>query len=299
MIKKTYVPISILGLCCLMILLATESIYAQEQTGVVENLRIPDPDHVQMLTTEDGSTLMGRIVEIQEDEIQFEMELGVIIIPISKIKNIKEIPVSAIRKGEYWFPNPNATRLYFASTGRCLKRGEGYFADYLLFFPMFAHGVTDNFTIAGGISLVPGVGMKQLFYFMPKVGLVSEDNFALSTGLLLVKTPGKNGQFAGILYGVGTFGSLDGSFTAGIGYGFVEDDLADKPMVMLGGEARVSRRMSFVTENWMFPGYEGALISYGIRLFGESISVDLAWINPIGAGSFFPGIPYIDFVYNF
>ena len=286
----------------MMIFLATESIYAVEQTGVVENLRIPDPDNMQIVTTEDGSTLMGRIIEIQEDEIQFETELGVMIISISKIKKIKEIPVSAIKKGEYWFPNPNATRLYFASTGRCLKRGEGYFADYYLFFPMFAHGVTDNFTIAGGISLVPGVGMKQLFYFMPKVGLVAEDNFALSAGALIVKLPSFDNEdtpFAGILYGVGTFGGLDGSFTAGLGYGFYGSELADKPMVMLGGEVRVSRRMAFVTENWMFPGLDGALISYGVRLFGESISVDLAWINLIGAGSFFPGIPYIDFVYNF
>ncbi len=287
----------------MMIILTTESIYAQEQTGVVENLRIPDPDHVQMLTTEDGSTLMGRIVEIQEEEIQFETELGVMIISISKIKKIKEIPVSAMKEGKYWFPNPNATRLYFASTGRCLKRGEGYFANYYLFFPMFARGVTDNFTIAGGMSLFPWIGIdKQLLYFAPKVGLISRNNFALSTGILLIKLPLWDedvSPFVGILYGVGTFGGLDGSFTAGLGYGFQGSNLADMPMVMLGGEVRTSRNIAFVTENWIIPGVDQPLVSYGLRFFGESISVDLALLNTIGKGTFFPGMPYIDFIYNF
>lgn len=70
-------------------------------------------------------------------------------------------------------------------------------------------------------------------------------------------------------------------------------------MIMVGGEARLSRRISFVTENWVFPGVDNPLISYGIRLFGEKLSVDLALINLIGEDFLFPGFPYIDFVYNF
>lgn len=67
----------------------------------------------------------------------------------------------------------------------------------------------------------------------------------------------------------------------------------------LGGEARFSRRAAFVTENWIFPGVDQPLISYGIHFFGEAISVDLALINTLGKGMPFPGFPYIDFVYNF
>ena len=33
-----------------------------------------------------------------------------------------------------------------------LKKGEGYFSDYELFFPGIAYGVTDNVTIGGGFG---------------------------------------------------------------------------------------------------------------------------------------------------
>jgi len=168
---------------------------------------------------------------------------------------------------------------------------------------MFAYGITDNITIGGGVSLFPWLDIDEnILYFTPKVGLISRDNFSFSTGVLIINLPSffdEELQSVGILYGVGTLGSTDASFTAGLGWGFVDTDIADKPMVMLGGEVRTARNISFVTENWMLPGVDQPLISYGLRLFGEKLSVDLAFISTIGEGMFFPGIPYIDFVYNF
>jgi hypothetical protein len=41
-----------------------------------------------------------------------------------------------------------------------LKQGERYFADYELFFPGFAVGVTDYLSIGGGVSILP-VGLTS------------------------------------------------------------------------------------------------------------------------------------------
>ncbi len=71
---------------------------------------------------------------------------------------------------------------------------------------------------------------------------------------------------------------------------------------MLGGEKRIARRVSLVTENYALTGESGALISYGIRFFGEKLSADLALWNPVGvegAGAIFPGIPYVAFAVKF
>jgi hypothetical protein len=117
----------------------------------------------------------------------------------------------------------------------------------------------------------------------------------------MVKLPNWGSESApavGILYSVGTWGNPNRSITGGIGYGYLDWELADKPMVMIGGEVRAARRISFVTENWTIPGVEGALLSYGMRFFGESLSVDLAFINST-EWLIFPGVPYIDFVYKF
>ncbi len=288
---------------CLIILSSTQS-PAQISKQVQDNLKIPDSEHVQIITTHDKSTMIGRILEIREKEIRFKAEFGEVTIPIYKIRSVEIVPASSIKDGVYWFPNPNATRLFFAPTARMLKQGDGYFADYYLFFPAFAYGITNNVTIGGGMSLIPGVDIdKQIFYFTPKVGLSATKIFNLGIGALIIKIPDFDDEdkspLVGILYGVGTYGNPNSSLTFGLGYGFVDDEVADKPMIMIGGEHRISRRLAMVTENWILPGVDNPMVSYGVRFFGEKMSFDLALLNTIGEDAFFPGIPYVDFVFNF
>lgn len=264
-----------------------------------EDLQIPDAEHVQMLKTYDGSVFIGRIVEVTEDEVKFDSEVGVVSIDIAKIVEIKEVPATSFKQGAYWFPNPNDTRLLFAPTGRSLKAGTGYFADYYIFFPMVAYGITDNITIAGGMSLIPGLNIaEQLFYFTPKVGF-DMNNTSIGTGVLIAALPGEDLPTVGIMYGVGTLGNADNNITAGMGFGFVDWEFSEKPFLMLGGQYRLSRRFSFVSENWLFPGLDEPFLSGGIRFFGEKISVDLALVLPVSTESEFLFVPYIDFVIIF
>jgi len=308
--NKSFFQTMLIAFFLMALFSSSSKIFAQDQQGIKAKLQIPDSLHVQVITTIDKSKNVGRIINIGENEIIFKTEFGTIVIPILKIKDIKEVPSTCIKDGVYWFPNPNATRLYFAPTGRMLKKGEGYFADYYIFFPSIAYGITNNITIGGGMSLIPGVDPdKQIFYFTPKIGLKAAEKFNIAAGALIIKVPDfddndndnddENPPMVGILYGVGTVGSTDASFTFGLGYGFVDNDLAEKPMIVLGGEKRLSRRLAFVSENWIMPGVDNPFISYGIRFFGEKMSIDLALWNTLSDDIIFPGIPYIDFVINF
>lgn len=277
--------------------------YSSGPEDIMQQLKIPDEGNTQIITLKDGSSLVGQITHVGESEIKFSTELGEMTIAIDKITGFKEVPVSSFREGRYWFPDPNRTRLYFAPTARMLSAGEGYFSDYYLFFPGVAVGITDNITIGGGVSLFPFLEFgEQLFYFTPKVGLSAGKQVSLAAGALILRIPDDDWDdpsFVGILYGVGTVGSEDNSLSIGIGYGFAGDELADKPAVMIGGSSRVARRMALVTENWIIPGVDEPLISYGVRFFGEGISVDLAFVNTLGEHAMFPGIPYMTFVWNF
>ncbi len=273
--------------------------FAQEEADRFSYLIIPDENSVQILTLEDGSTILGRITEIKAKEIVFKSDIGDMTIPRSKIEKIELVSKSSIKKGKYWFENPNSTRLYFAPTGRMLKKNHGYFSDYYLFFPGIAYGITDNISIGGGMSLIPWVDPEdQVFFFTPKFGIKASKNSNFAIGALIIELP-EDAPTVGVLYGVGTFGDLNGSLTVGLGYGFAEDEIAEKPMFMIGGESRLSRRISFVSENWIFPGADEPLVSYGFRFFGEGISVDLALFTLLGENSFFPGSPWVDFVFNF
>ena len=144
---------------------------------------------------------------------------------------------------------------------------------------------------------------EQIYYFTPKIGLKAGEKIHVAAGALVIKVPDFDDEdespLAGILYGVGTYGHPDASLTFGLGYGFVDNELADKPLILIGGEKRLSRRIGFVSENFIFPGVDNPMVSYGIRFFGEKLSVDLALWNTLGKDALFPGFPYIDFVYSF
>ncbi len=277
---------------------------SREQKPSESSLHIPAPENVQIITTTDGSTMIGRITRVGETDIDFLTELGTVTIPKTKVRSIREVPASAIRNGKYWFDDPNRTRLLFAPTGRMLEKGRGYFADYYIFFPTINYGITDRVSFGAGTSLFPTGNLKdQIYYFTPKVGIRSSEKLDLAAGALVIHIPDIDDEdkspLLSVIYGVGTYGGPDGSVTFGLGYGMVDARLADRPLIVLGGERRLSRRTAFVTENWVVPGVDRALVSYGVRFFTENLSVDLALLNSLGGGGIFPGIPYVDFVWNF
>ena len=263
------------------------------------SLRIPDSTQIQILTIEDGSSFKGRIIEVGEEEIKFKTRHGVMTISIYEITDLKLISEDQLKDGKYWFPNPNCSRLFFAPTGRMLKKGEGYFADYFIFFPTVNFGITSNISLGGGFSILPGLDLdEQVLLFTPKVGIKTSAKMDLAIGALVVKPP-EDISSLGILYGVSTFGSLDKSLTVGLGLGYVEDELADKPIIVLGGELRTSRSISLVTENWLIPEKDTPILSMGLRFFGEKLSADFALIFPLEKDVDVFTFPYLDFVYKF
>jgi hypothetical protein len=242
------------------------------------------PGKVHRLKLKSGSELVGRVLSVDSTSIRFESELGVATIAIDGIASFREEQPGYVKGSQYYFPNPNQTRLVFAPTGRMLKRGEGYFTDFWIFFPAFAAGVTDQVTLGGGMTIFPGAGLSnQMYFFTPKIGIVREDRFNAAIGALALSLPGffdsSTRTSAGVLYGVGTWGGSDHSLTGGVGYGYVDDRLADSPVVMVGGETRVSPRLSLVSENYVFPGGT-SLLSLGVRFMARDISVDLSLMRP-------------------
>jgi hypothetical protein len=77
--------------------------------------------------------------------------------------------------------------------------------------------------------------------------------------------------------------------------------VSNAPVIVVGGEARVSRRSKFVTENWIFTsrGSSGALMSGGFRFIGDRLSADLGVISGAGSGAVTCCFPMVNFVWNF
>jgi hypothetical protein len=250
-----------------------------------------DSTAAQRITLKDGSELVGNIVRQDADSVTFVTTSG-IRVSFSR-KTIKEMQKA---KAAWDGNDPNQTRLFFSPTGHSLEQGKGYFAAYEIFFPMLAVGVTDFLTLAGGVTLFPGA-TEQAVYLAPKVRVAHFENVDLSGGVLYIRV---SGYTAGMAYGVTTIGTSKASLTGGLAWGFVEGDFSGTPTLMLGGEYQVSGSTKFITENWFPAKSDVAIISFGIRFFGENLAGDFGLMRTTASqGSGFPFLPWIGFAYNF
>ena len=197
--------------------------------------------------------------------------------------------------------DPNLSRLLFAPTARPLPHGAGYFAVYELFFPFVAVGIRDVVTLAGGMSLIPGLP-NQILYAAPKVTFYRKSSVQVGAGAL-VGTSTRFDHSAGMLFGIVTVGGSHRSFTAGAGFGYADTEFSTRPVLVIAGEYQVSNFIKLLSENYVIPGYADAIfLGGGVRFFGEKLSADLALITlPVllAEGDAFPFIPWLGFAYNF
>ncbi|MBN1252198.1 MAG: hypothetical protein JXR51_04265 [Bacteroidales bacterium] len=257
----------------------------------------------------DGNELHGKIVERKKEEIVFETNnLGIVTISLKNIREIKEVNKENFVGNQYWFPNPNNTRYLFSPTAINLKKDEGYYQSAYIIMNSANYGLTDNFSIGGGVFLPVAVVLT------PKFGFKIAEKFHLGGGAIMGLFPGP--ITVGILYGVATLGSDENNITGGIGYGFIDEDFTSTPVITFSAMTRIGKRLALVTENWGISFHEydynyetgqetkslkyHMLFSYGFRIMSKKTTFDIAFINNKDIFNVFPlGIPYIDFVYKF
>ncbi|MBA3670434.1 MAG: hypothetical protein H0W68_00230 [Gemmatimonadaceae bacterium] len=250
-----------------------------------------------VLVLRDGSQLLGRVTEVTAVTVRFVSAVGESTIPRTTIVKARRVIGSSLHGGEYWPENPSRTRLFFAPTGRMLRKGEVYLSDAYIFLPSIQGGLTDRFTMGGGFSIFPGLGIdEQLFYLTPKVGLIASPTVNVAVGALVAgaRFATKESPF-GVGYGVATVGGEDASVTLGAGLGFSRGSSSSLGLFMLGGERRVAKALALVTESYVV-AVNGAHVlgSFGVRFLGEHIAVDLAAVGFSGGTPF----PYLSFVYK-
>ncbi len=291
-------------LAALLLTIAPLAVQAQDSIPAGQRDTVTK-DSLTVIRLRDGSVLYGRILTEDPDRLRVRTVGGLDI-------DIQRAQVSSIDRtrgrlvgNEFWAEDPNGTRLLFTSTGRALGKGEGYVSAYYIFLPFVAYGVTDRFTIAGGTPIVPGL-IGRAFYLAPKFTIAESERAAYSVGAItFALTNDIDAGTVGLAYGVGTWGNRDNAFTAGLGWGYYwgsgGSDVTSAPVLVVGGERRISRRVKLVTENWVYTGAvdNGGLFSGGFRFIGDRLTSDLGLIGGIGTGSAGCCIPSVNFVWNY
>jgi hypothetical protein len=256
----------------------------------------------------DGSLLVGLLVDRTADSVRIVTSGGRMTLNASEVTEIKVIDAADLHNGTYWAPDPHDSRLFFGPTGRTLAKGSGYFSDLYLFLVNGAVGVTDRLTLGAGMSFVPSSDFlnNNVYYVTPKVGLVRSETFNVAAGALIGVVPGSNTRTssrAGIYYLVATSGRPDASLTYGLGYSYFDSSVSGDATLMLGGNVRVARHVSLMTENYVFTGPGGGYWApiYGVRFIGDHLSADLGLLNFVGRNTvpFSPGLPWLGFAIKF
>lgn len=256
---------------------------------------IPGPgDTVYEVGLADGSVIIGRITEVDAQRVIITtVGGGTLEIDRTQVRSLRPA-TGRVVDGQYWNPDPADTRLYFTATGRTLEAGEAYVGTYLIILPFAAAGLTDRIMIYGGAPLT--VGQFQPYYLGSKVQVVRTPEVQASIGTLAFVY---DDDVAGIAFGVGTFGSEDRAFSAGLGYFYSGDDVVNQPAFMFGAENRVSRRMKLISENYILPDAVGALFSGGVRIIGDRFSAEIGIFGSAGDGEGNCCFPLINFNYTF
>jgi hypothetical protein len=256
------------------------------------------------IETVDGNEFIGQIVTEDSLRIVVKTEkLGEISIFRSDIKRREILEVQQIKEGKYWFPNPQSTRYFWSPNGYGLKQGEGYYQNIWVLWNQFAYGLSDNFSIGGGIiPLFLFGGTPTPVFITAKFSIpVVENKFNLGAGAIAGTILGEEETGFGILYGISTFGTPDNNVTLGMGYGFAGGEWAQSPMININGMFRVSSRGYFITENYYINagGENVVLITLGGRRIIKKAALDYGLVIPIADIGQFVAIPWLGFTVPF
>jgi len=256
------------------------------------------------IETIDGNEFIGQIVSEDSLKVVVKTEkLGEISIFRSDIKRQEILEVQQIKEGKYWFPNPQSTRYFWSPNGYGLKQGEGYYQNIWVLWNQFAYGLSDNFSIGGGIiPLFLFGGTPTPVFITAKFSIpVVENKFNIGAGAIAGTILGEEETGFGILYGLSTFGTPDNNVTVGMGYGFAGGEWASSPMININGMFRVSSRGYFITENYYINagGENVVLITLGGRSIIKKAALDYGLVIPIADIGQFVAIPWLGFTVPF
>ncbi len=296
----------------LFFIVGTWTLSAQEKKNNV----LPTGTRVVVVLT-DGSQVTGKIISRDSEGIVLETEtMGKVTISSEKIKSVTEVSKENVtKKGKIWFENPNPYKYLLGYSAIPKPKKMATYQNVWVFFNSFSYAPLNFMDISAGFELFSLLSKDKeapyVFYLNPKMSTKVFHNFYAGGNILYVNYFNHSGDDSARFTGLGvmnafaTYGTSNLNVTGGLGWGFVNGDFEGKPVLTLGGMARVSRRIAFVTENWFIPeiGENGkyyGIFSYGIRFLGQKNSIDLAFINNKDiAKEIFLGIPFLDFVVNF
>jgi len=230
-----------------------------------------------IVSLNDGSVVYGFLSARTDDQVSVSsVSLGELIIPISEIQAISYVDVKNIQtdKNGFLIDYHNSTHNLFFPTGYNLRKGQSYYENVYVFLNSFSYGVTDNLTLTASFEIASILFAQDvpLMFVSAKFGLpFAKEKAAFGISASYVFIPNNDGDNFAFLTGSFTGGTRNNNVTLGLGIGFnVRNGINDEVIPLsLSTMQRFSKKISFVSENWLFVeddfGNTSGIISAGLR----------------------------------
>ena len=250
-----------------------------------------DTTNVFKVETKDDNVYIGYIVFQNSEVVKLKTAtLGEIIINRKDISTIKLISKDRIENKTYSYGDLHASRYLLAYNGYGLRKGNGYYQNMWIYFNQFGYGVTDKFSIGGGIIplfLFFG-GASSPVWVIPKFSIpIKKDKINMGVGILAAKIAGEDAQSFGFAFSSVTFGSRDKNISLGIGYGYAGSSWAKLPTFSVSGKTRLGKRTYLMSENYIISSSEDdrvILSMLGFKSLIRKVSIDYGLVVPIYSG---------------
>ncbi|RIY12909.1 hypothetical protein D0T11_04060 [Hymenobacter rubripertinctus] len=263
------------------------------------------------VTLRTGTAFDGEMTARRPRQLEFlTKDLGVVLVERANILRLQELNSELAKRPANWYDIGNGSRLFFAPTAWGLREGEGYLQDISLYFLGANYGITDNFSMGGMVSMLPGLPLRNQFLALtPKFSAQIAEKWHVGVGALYLRVPDfdltDTSYGVGLLYGTATYGSADNNLTAGLGYGFAGGNIGSTPVLQLGGQKRISRRVSLITENYIIAnssagmgGLYGAKINWKRTSLGLAAAYVIPYEGDYAVSSYVVPV-FIDFTFRF
>lgn len=148
------------------------------------------------------------------------------------------------------FEPPVSSLNYFLETAIPLDPGEIYYQNIQLFGQRFGFGITERFSINGGLEIIgPLIGTAPIVFIAPKFTLNDRyDPIKVAFGANLVSLFGSDG-LVGTIYGAVTIGNLNNHLTAGLHLGYDSFGAFGIPLIQISGQLRFSNRFGLILDS--------------------------------------------------
>jgi hypothetical protein len=217
---------------------------------------LPDTSKIFRIETKDGNIFTGYL--LRQDSLSLDLmteKFGEIKIPQTEIKSISELKEVVVVNNEFWLPNPQSGRYFWAPNGYGLKSGSAYYQNIWVLYNQISGGISDNFSLGGGIMpLFLFAGAPTPVWLVPKISIpLVRDRLNVGVGALLGTVMGEDMSAFGLVYGTTTIGSRDKNLSIGFAYGFADGGWMTRPVINFSAMIRTGPRGYLISENYIIP----------------------------------------------